>query len=105
VKLRNAAITFVLVVAACGNGKVNAPTDAFVERPVIDPAPYYTVCNAQTPCTAPYECTVPDLAHDPVDNVCLVPCTGSEQCPDGHICNGQSMTIMEGASNHCIALP
>jgi hypothetical protein len=98
-------LVFATLVAACGNGKVNSKTDAFVERPVIDPAPYYTVCNASTPCPAPYACAIPDLAHDPVDNVCLVPCAGSEQCPDGHICNGQTMTIEMGASNHCIALP
>lgn len=98
-------LALVLLVAACGNGKVNSPTDAFVERPVIDPAPYYTDCTAQTPCPSPYACVVPDLSHDPIGMVCLVPCTGSEQCPDGHVCNGQSQTIMTGASNHCIAQP
>lgn len=99
-------VIFALVLAAaCGNGKVDIKTDAFVERPVIDPAPYKTTCSTLTPCPAPYECTVPDLAHDPANNLCLVPCMSNAECPENQICNGQTQTIEDGASNHCIALP
>jgi hypothetical protein len=101
--IRLIVFTVALDAMACGNGKVNSRTDAFVERPVIDPAPYYMVCSGNpSVCPAPYECTIPDLAHDPVDNVCLVPCSGNEQCPAGNICNGLSQTIEMGASNHCV---
>jgi hypothetical protein len=99
------SILALLVVAACGNGKVDIKTDAFVERPVIDPTPYMTTCSAATPCAAPYECTVPDLAHDPLSNLCMVPCMSNAECPEGQICNGQTQTIEDGASNHCIIVP
>jgi hypothetical protein len=96
------AAAVALGLAACGNGTVNQRADAFVERPVIDPGPYYTACTmSNDTCPDPYECTVPDLSHDPMGDVCLVPCSSDRDCPAGNFCNGPDRLEDVGASNHC----
>jgi len=89
----------------CGSGRVNENADA--PRPVIDPTPYSTACVQSDPagCPAPYECTIPDLAHDPPSDLCLIPCTSDRDCPDNNFCNGVRMSADIGATYHCANNP
>jgi hypothetical protein len=97
-----AAIAAVLGAAGCGDGEVNIPPDA--ARPMIDPAPYYTTCSMSDPasCAAPYECVIPDLSHDPIGPVCLVPCESDRDCPADNFCNGVRQSADTGATYHCV---
>ena len=73
-------------------------------RPTIDPAPYYLACfKTSTNCPSPYECTTETSWHGtgPMD-VCLVPCSADDQCPDGYFCMGVTQSTDVGADHHCI---
>jgi hypothetical protein len=104
---RLAVVAGLVLFAGCGKNQVHQNADAFVERPAIDPAPYYTDCVMSNPaaCPDPYECTVPDLAHDPTSDVCLVPCATDRDCPVDNFCNGFDRFEEIGASNHCAHVP
>jgi hypothetical protein len=84
-----------LALAACRDGDAS--------RPNVDVEPYYIECGAAEPCPEPYECTAASAGHEPgPPDVCLVPCNGDGECPDGFFCNGVETSTDVGALDHCV---